>query len=61
MTITERFRIAYVPADGEFLVSDTAGRFCHGMPMVCADDAAVIRHILNVIRDERIHGQPGSA
>ena len=58
---TDRFTVRYVPSTGEFLVSDTTGRFCHGMPMICADEAAVMAHAVAVVTDERNHGRRGQA
>jgi hypothetical protein len=57
----DRFAVTYVPPTGEFMVYDTTGRFCHGMPMTCADEAAVLRHATNVLRDEWAHGRVGTA
>ena len=53
MNAADRFRVCYVAGTGEFLVFDTTGRFCHGMPVVCADEAAVMAHAAGVVRDER--------
>lgn len=49
-TGAERFTIIAC-ADGAFIVTDPA--FARGMAVVLPDSAAVLRHCVNIIKDER--------